>query len=32
MVLVAVIQEKCVQGISTCSVDELVKAMRMSGT
>ena len=29
--LTAVIQEACVQGISTRSVDELVKAMGMSG-
>jgi transposase-like protein len=29
--LTAVIQEACVQGISTRSVDDLVKAMGMSG-
>lgn len=30
-VLTAVIQEAYIQGISTCSVDDLVKAMGMSG-
>lgn len=29
--LTAVIQEACVQGVSTRSVDDLVKAMGMSG-
>ena len=29
--LTAVIQEACVQGVSTCSVDDLVQAMGMTG-